>query len=96
MLSSMKTNLRQNPLVGWSARFGIAALAVAFAATGFAAPSSGSKAKKRTVRTKPLRDCYVMLSASPFPQPLERLGSTPSTASPMTIIGEAPVIRCRR
>lgn len=97
--SGMKTNKRQGRLFGWSVRFGIAAVAVAFAASGFAGPGTDGSANKknRNVRAKaPLKDCYVILTSSPFPQPLERLGPTPSTASPMSIIGEPPVIRCRR
>ncbi len=95
----MKTNKPQGRLLGWSVRFGIAALAVAFAASGFAGPSNDGSAntKNRSVRAKaPLKDCYVMLTGSPFPQPLARLGSIPSTASPMIIIGGPPVIYCRR
>lgn len=94
----MKTNTRQGRLFGWSVRFGIAALAVAFAASGFAQPSKeGAANKNRNIRAKaPLKNCYVYLSASPFPQPVERLGYTPSTASPMNIIGEAPVLHCSR
>ena len=94
----MKTNKRHTRLFGWSVRFGIAAVAVAFAASGFALPNKAGSAnnKNRQLRSKAHKDCYVILTSSPFPQPAERLGSTPSTASPMSIIGEAPVMHCRR
>jgi hypothetical protein len=36
--------------------------------------------------------CYVQLSGTAVPQPLERLSAHPSTAIPMDIIGELP--RC--
>lgn len=89
----MKTNLRQGRLFGWSVRFGSAALAVAFAATGWANSTKADTANnnKRAVRANTAHTgCYVMLSSSPFPQPCDRLGATPTTASPMAIIGEAP------
>jgi hypothetical protein len=93
----MKTNMKRSRLVAQSIRIGMAAVAVAFAASGFAQPTSGSSTSgARTVRSKNHKDCYVMLSSSPFPQPAERLGSTPSTASPMDIIGEAPLMHCRK
>lgn len=96
MMLSMKTNRTQGHLLGLSFRFGVAALTLAFAASGFAHPTSGSSKKTRTVRSKMHKDCYVILTSSPFPQPADRLGSSPSTASPMSIIGESPVMHCRR
>jgi len=93
----MKTNTTHGRVFGWSVRFGVAALAVAFAASGFAQPNSGSTRNKQVkVRAKTATSCYVLLTSSPFPQPADRLGSVPSTASPMNIIGEAPVLHCRR
>jgi hypothetical protein len=65
------------------------------AATAFAGadqPSANrtqnAASKKKVVWVR--RSCYVLLSGSPFPQPCERLGAQPSTAIPMTIIGEPP------
>ena len=97
----MKTNLSERSVLAWSVRFGIAAVALAFATSGFALPVQHGTAKNkirivRAAGNQVHKDCYVMLSGSPFPQPVDRLGSTPSTASPMAIIGEAPVLRCRR
>ena len=75
-------------------------MVLATAATAFAGadqPSTNRSEKATTQRanakTKVVwvrRSCYVMLSGSPFPQPCERLGSQPSTAIPMTVIGEPP------
>src|SRR3954470_20908399 len=97
MILSMKTNRTQGHLLGLSVRFGVAAVAVAFAASGFAQPTSGTTSNRSVkVRAKTASTCYVLLSSSPFPQPADRLGPTPSTASPMEIIGEAPVLHCRR
>ena len=90
----MKTNMQRSHLIAASIRIGMAAVAVVFATSGFAQPTASSK--YRAVRSKNHKDCYVMLSSSPFPQPAERLGSTPSTASPMDIIGEAPLMHCRK
>jgi hypothetical protein len=81
--------MKTNSSVGrWSARVGIAALAVVFASTGWSAPQKSSANKHRVV-TKAHGKCYVMLSSSPFPQPCERLRGL-ATASPMDIIGEYP------
>jgi hypothetical protein len=66
------------------------------AATAFAGadqPSTTNRLQKANTKTKVVwvrRSCYVLLSGSPFPQPCERLGSEPSTAIPMNIIGEPP------
>jgi hypothetical protein len=72
----------------------MAAVAVAFAASGFAEPTTGRATSKRVVSKKAAHHkCFVLLSGSPFPQPCDRLGFTPTTASPMAIIGEAPPMR---
>lgn len=93
----MKTNNRYGRQFGWSARIGIAAIALAFAATGFAAPIKGSVVKKYRAGAKVAQTkCYVVLTSSPFPQPCERLGSVPSTASPMDIVGEYPPMQRAR
>jgi hypothetical protein len=65
------------------------------AATAFAGAGqpSADRTRKATAKKKVVfvqRSCYVLLSGSPFPQPCERLGSTPSTAIPMEIIGAPP------
>jgi hypothetical protein len=65
------------------------------AATAFAGADqpSANRTRKATPKTQVVfvrRSCYVILSGSPFPQPCERLGSTPSTAIPMDIIGAPP------
>ena len=64
--------------------------ATAFAGADQPSPNRTQKAtgKSRVVYVR--RSCYVLLSGSPFPQPCERLGTQPSTAIPMTIIGEPP------
>ena len=65
------------------------------AATALAGADQASidRSQKANTKTKVVyvhRSCYVLLSGSPFPQPCERLRSEPSTATPMTIIGELP------
>jgi hypothetical protein len=65
------------------------------AANAFAGGDQFSTSHTNRAATKPKvlyvrRECYVLLSGSPFPQPCERLGAEPSTALPMTIIGEPP------
>jgi hypothetical protein len=75
----------------------MAAVAIAFAASGFADPTKGATSSKRAVAKKPAHHkCFVTLSSSPFPQPCDRLGAVPSTASPMIIIGQAPPMRHTR
>ena len=81
-------------MFGWSVRFGVAAVAVAFAASGFAHPTKATGTTSRVSQKKvDHKKCFVLLSGNPFPQPCDRLGATPSTASPMAIIGEAPPMR---
>lgn len=47
--------------------------------------------RKALPQSKPSHSrCYVMLSGTLIPQPCERLGSEPSTAIPMNIIGTLP------
>jgi hypothetical protein len=91
----MKTNTWHGRRFGLLARVGIAAVTLAFAASGFAQPNADRAGyKNRAVRAEAARKgCFVVLSSSPFPQPCERLSATPSTATPMVIIGEAPPMR---
>lgn len=74
---------------------GCCAIVFATAASALAGAEqpSLSHASKQSPKTKEVwvrRSCYVLLSGSPFPQPCERLGAEPSTAIPMSIIGEPP------
>ena len=66
------------------------ATAAAFAGADQPSPNRTQKSAAKTKVVWVRRSCYVLLSGSPFPQPCERLGSEPSTAIPMTIIGEPP------
>jgi hypothetical protein len=94
----MKANTTCRRLFTWSARFACAAGALAFANSGFAQPNNSDSAKKAKANVHPNADhkrCYVMLSSSPFPQPCDRVGAVPTTASPMVIIGEAPTMAHR-
>ncbi len=53
-------------------------------------PSGVARQKHARRQTVVRESCYVLLSNSPFPQPCDRAGPVPSTASPMDIIGEVP------
>ena len=87
----MKTS---NKLSASSLRCGVAALAIALCASAFAGANSDAPNVPRHVRHQARKICYVQLSNTSFPQPCDRfVGGLPSTASPMVIIGELPVVR---
>lgn len=77
-----------------SLRCGIAAVAIALCASASAGQTKKTSAMSHNgARVKNQQMCYVQFSGTAFPQPCERLGAIPSTAIPMTIIGEMPVMR---
>ena len=76
----MKTNK-----VGWLIQGSLAVAAMAVCA-------SASGAVKRTAMPKHYKACYVKVSGTNVPQPCARLRGIPSTASPMNIIGEMPIV----
>jgi hypothetical protein len=90
----MKPNVRQRRAFAWSVRLGVAAIAATVVASGLAHPPKQAASHKRAVQKKAShKNCSVVLSGNLFPQPCDRLGPIPSTASPMVIIGRAPAMR---
>ncbi|HEX8280403.1 MAG TPA: hypothetical protein VF551_03420 [Chthoniobacterales bacterium] len=92
----MKTTSSLHRVSGWSVRFGIAAVAVAFGATAFAGVGQDSAAKEKSSASRKAKyqSCYALLPGSAIPQPCERLnGPTPTTAIPTVILGEYRVVR---
>jgi hypothetical protein len=85
----MTTVSRFLRLSGWSVRCASAAFALVICASAFADPSknvvvpSKHEAQKKGAR----KVCYIYISGSAIPQPCERLGTIPTTAIPMDIIG---------
>ena len=87
----MTTVNRLSRLGGWSIPCASVVLALAFAASAFADPSKNvvvpltrQAAQKRVIKL-----CYVMSIASGIPQLCDRFGISPTTASPIEIIGRA-------
>jgi hypothetical protein len=90
----MKPNVRQRRIFAWSAPFGVAVIAITFTGSGFAHPTKKAATGNRVVQKNTSHEkCSVVFSGNPFPQPCDRLGPIPSTASPMVIIGQAPPMR---
>jgi hypothetical protein len=89
----MTTTLRPSGLRGWSGRFVIIAISVAFCAPAFAGSESTIVSQPTKVKTtqKVVRKlCYVKLGLG-LPQPCEWFaGPEPTTAIPMDIIGRLP------
>jgi hypothetical protein len=88
----MTTTMRPSGLRGWSIRFAIIAMSVAFCAPAFAGPESSAPQPKTTkVAQKATRKlCYVQ-SGWAIPEPCDRFaGPVPTTANPMEIIGRMP------
>jgi hypothetical protein len=88
----MTTTLRPTGLRGWSGRFVIIAMSIAFCAPAFAgSDTSVSQPTKVQTTHKVVRKlCYVQLGLG-LPQPCERFtGAEPTTATPMEIIGRLP------
>jgi hypothetical protein len=88
----MTTTLRPSGLRGWSIRFAIIAMSVAFCAPVFAgSETSAPQPKTIEVAQKATRKlCYVH-SGWAIPQPCDRFaGPVPTTANPMEIMGRSP------
>ncbi|MGI9086451.1 MAG: hypothetical protein ACR2HH_01715 [Chthoniobacterales bacterium] len=77
-------------------RCGVAALAVAFCVSALAGADSKAPKMSRHMGQKARKTCYVMLSNTSFPQPCDRVGGIPSTATPMDIIGEVKIVEVDR
>lgn len=88
----MTITLRPSGLRGWSSRFAIIAMSVAFCAPAVAGSESSAPQPKITeVAQKATHKlCYVRFGWS-IPEPCERFaGPVPTTAGPMEIIGRLP------
>jgi hypothetical protein len=88
----MTTATRLSCLGGWSGRCLSVAIAFAFCASAFADPSKNvvELAKQQQPAKKTVRKvCYTYISGSAIAQPCDRLGTIPTTAAPMIIIGGA-------
>ncbi len=88
----MTTTLRPSGLRGWSGRFVIIAMSIAFCAPAFAGSeiSVSQPTKVKTTQKVVRKLCYVQLGLG-LPQPCERFaGAEPTTATPMEIIGRLP------
>jgi hypothetical protein len=85
----MKSRLSRG--CGWSVRCAGAVLALAFCTSAFAAdPSKNVVALPGTQQpvTKTTKKmCYTVAGASRIPQPCDRLGAIPTTATHMSIYG---------
>jgi hypothetical protein len=92
----MTTASRFHRLGGWSVRCAGIAIIFVVCASAFAEPDKKvtplpKQATKKTVK----KVCYTYISGSGTPQPCDRLGTIPTTASPMDIVGSYPVERRR-
>jgi hypothetical protein len=88
----MKTTVRPSGRSGWSGRFVIIAMSVAFCAPAFAgSDNTVSQPSKMQVAEKATRKlCYVQLGLG-LPVLCDRFaGSVPTTSSPIEIIGRMP------
>ncbi len=88
----MTTTLRPSGLRGWSGRFVIIAMSIAFCVPAFAGSeiSVSQPTKVQTTQKVVHKLCYVQLGLG-LPQPCERFaGAEPTTATPMEIIGRLP------
>ncbi len=76
--------------IRWASRCGIAAVAFVVCTSAFAGQKSTTSKSHRAAAPASRKICYVQISGSNFAQPCDRLGAIPSTAIPMSIIGEVP------
>ena len=84
---------RFTPLV----RFGslLAAVVICSSASAGAGKDQAPVKKQRVVQKVTRKPCKVSVGGSAFPEPCDRLGEFPSTASPMHIIGALPAAQTR-
>jgi len=89
--TDMKTPFRLSGLVGWMGRCGVALIALAFCASALADPSKNvvRPAQPERVMKTAKKMCYTFTTTSGIPMPCDRVGSIPTTASPMTIYTHA-------
>ena len=89
----MTTEDRLRRLCGWSVQGAIGALLLVFCASSFGADAgknvvtTSKKASASTQRKIGKKMCSVYIFGSKCPQPCDRLGPIPTTATPMQIIG---------
>src|SRR3954466_13940840 len=77
---------------------GIAVVAIVTCASALAdGPKDRSvpTKKRRVVQKAAQKPCHVSFGGSAIPEPCDRVGEFPSTASPMHIIGKLPVAQTR-
>ena len=83
---------RFSRLCGSSVRCASVVLTFAFCASAFAADPSKNAvlpAQPQRVMKTAKKMCYTFTTTSGIPMPCDRVGSIPTTASPMTIYGNA-------
>jgi hypothetical protein len=90
----MTTKTRRNGLGGWSIKCVGIALMLVFCSSAFADPSKSPVDLKGQPRQKMTRKvCYTYITGSAIAQPCDRLSAIPTTAAPLTIIGNYPLER---
>ena len=88
----MRIEKRFSRLCGSSVRCASVVLTFAFCASAFAADPSKNvvrPAQPQRVAKTAKKMCYTLTSTSGIPVPCDRLSAIPTTASPMTIYGNA-------
>jgi hypothetical protein len=69
------------------------ALMLVFCSSAFADPSKNVVALKESPRHKMTRKvCFTYITGSAISQPCDRLGTIPTTAAPLLIIGNNPAV----
>jgi len=78
---------------------GIALVAVVTSASAFAGATTDQTAPPKNHRVAhrvAQKSCHVAFGSSAIPEPCDRIGEYPSTASPMHIIGGSPIAQTGR
>lgn len=87
----MTTATRLRCLCGWSIRCVSVAISLAVCASVFADPSKNVVGSpKHPTKRNVQKVCYTFITGSAIPQPCDRLGRIPTTASQLSVIGSAP------
>ena len=94
----MTTVSRLSQLRGWSVRCGSALIALLICASAIADPGKNVvRPSKQEVKHKKAQTvCYMTITGSLIPQPCERWGGVPTTAIPMTVIGDCSVEQSKK
>jgi hypothetical protein len=85
--SGMTTTIKLSGLGGWLGRCLSVAIAFAFCASAFAEPNKNAAELSKQSVKKGSKICYTYISNSGIPQPCDRLGAIPTTATPILILG---------